>query len=144
MLHIVQQNIISLYSLFVSKPIVNMVIAEFIFGSESVEAIVEPLKIVQTWNSSWNPSIYHQLLGCRNCCSRRCVSECCCIYMWFPLWAGLDKLRSWMKVWFNMSWCWLALEMLRDCAWASSGEKGALDYHYQQAVVISNLEKSYC
>ena len=31
--------------------------------------------------------------------------------------------------------------MLRDCAWASSGEKGALDYHYQQAVVISNLEK---
>ena len=45
---------ISLYSLFVSKPIVNMVIAEFIFGSESVEAIVEPLKIVQTWNPSWN------------------------------------------------------------------------------------------
>ena len=24
--------------------------------------------------------------------------------------------------------------MLRDSAWASSGEKGALDYHYQQAV----------
>ena len=26
------------------------------------------------------------------------------------------------------------LEMLRDCARASSGENGALDYHYQQAV----------
>ena len=35
-----------------------MVIAEFTFGSESVEAIVEPLKIVQTWNPSWNPQYF--------------------------------------------------------------------------------------
>lgn len=31
-----------------------MVVAEFIVGSENVEAIVEPLKILQEWNLSWN------------------------------------------------------------------------------------------
>ena len=35
-----------------------MVVAEFIIGSESMEAIVEPLKILQTWNPSWNPRYF--------------------------------------------------------------------------------------
>ena len=35
-----------------------MIVAEFIVLSESVEAIVEPLKILQTWNPSWNPQYF--------------------------------------------------------------------------------------
>ena len=112
-----------------------MVVAEFIVGSESVEAIVEPLKILQTWNPSWNPQYFITDYSDAEIAALEEVFHNVVVYI-----CDFHREQAWTR-WVHerkhdltRSDADLLLEMLRDCAWAPSGEKDALDYHYQRAV----------
>ena len=109
-----------------------MVVAEFIVGSESVEAIVEPLKILQTWNPSWNPQYFITDYSDAEIAALEEVFYNVVVYI-----CDFHREQAWTR-WVHerkhdltRSDADLLLEMLRDCAWAPSGEKDALDYHYQ-------------
>ena len=112
-----------------------MVVAEFIIGSESVEAIVEPLKILQEWNPSWSPQYFITDYSDAEIAALEEVFDGVVVYI-----CDFHREQAWTR-WVHerkhgLSRCDadLLLEMLRDCAWAPSGGKDAEDHHYQQAV----------
>lgn len=112
-----------------------MVVAEFIVGSESVEAIVEPLKILQEWNPTWKPQYFMTDYSDAEIAALEEVFQNVVVYI-----CDFHREQAWTR-WarerkHGLSRCDgdLLLELLRDCAWAPSGEKDAVDYHYQQAL----------
>lgn len=112
-----------------------MVVAEFIIGSESVEAIVEPLKILQEWNPSWNPQYFITDYSDAEIAALEEVFHNVVVYI-----CDFHREQAWTR-WVHERKHGLSqydadllLEMLRDCAWAPSSEKDGGDYHYQQAL----------
>ena len=96
-----------------------------------MEAIVEPLKILQTSNPSWNPQYFITDYSDAGIAALEEVFHnvvCICDFHREQAWTTWVHER---KHDLTRSDADLLLEILRNCAWAPLGEKDALNYHYQ-------------
>ena len=112
-----------------------MVVAEYIVGSEGIDAITEALQIIKGWNPSWTPPYFITDYSDAEISALEEVFPNTFVYI-----CDFHREQAWTR-WVRDRKHGLSnddddmlLQMLRDCAWAPSGGKDTIDQHYQEAI----------